>query len=261
MTVLQGAVAESGPARPKRKRFVAHHRHDRTFFLLFLAACWVGVVMGFMPAIAKRWAGQADFPAPLILQIHAFAFGAWLLLLTAQILLVRVRRVGIHRSLGLIGFALVPLMAVSAILSEAYTQRFHVAHPPDNYPFFIVAIFYVLGFAVLAGGALFRRKEPTAHKRLILLATTIIVGAAYARWWGDALTSRFGDGYGGMLVNTYTGTDLLLLAALLYDLVTRGRLHRVYEIGVPTILLCEVATSLVYHAGWWPPIASALVGR
>jgi hypothetical protein len=261
MTVLERAVAESGLTRPGRKRFLAYHKHDRSFFLIFLAACWLGVVMGFTPAIAKRWAGQADFPAPLILQVHAFAFGAWLLLLTAQVLLVRVRRVGIHMSLGLTGFGLVPLMAVSAIVSEAYTQRFHVAHPPNNYPFFIVAIFYVAGFAVLAGAALFRRKDPAAHKRLILLATTIIVGAAYARWWGDPLTARFGDGYAGMLVNTYTGTDLLLLAALLYDLATRGRVHRVYEVGVPAILLCEVATSLVYHADWWPPVAAVLVGR
>jgi hypothetical protein len=174
---------------------------------------------------------------------------------------VRVRRVAIHMRLGLIGFGLVPLMAVSAIVSEAYAQRFRVAHPPDDYPFFFVAIFYAGGFALLAGAALLRRKEPAAHKRLILLATTIIVGAAYARWWGDALTARFGDGYAGMLVNTYTGTDLLLLAALLYDLATRGRLHRVYEIGVPAILLCEVATSLVYHAAWWPPVAAVLVGR
>jgi len=261
MTLLQQGVVDGGAARPTRKRFVAHHRHDRAFFLIFLAACWLGVVMGFTPPIAKRWAGQADFPAPLILQVHAFAFGAWLLLLTAQILLVRVRRVGIHMSLGLIGFGLVPLMAVSAIVSEAYTQRFHVAHPPDNYPFFIVAIFYVSSFAILAGAALLRRKDPAAHKRLILLATTIIVGAAYTRWWGDALTARFGDGYAGMLVNTYTGTELLLLAALLYDLATRGRLHRVYEVGVPAILLGEAATSLVYHAAWWPPVAAVLVGR
>jgi len=261
MTLLQQGAATGGLVPAGRRRFVAHHRHDRTFFLFFLAACWLGVVMGFIPAVAKRWAGQADFPAPFILQVHAFAFGAWLLLLSAQIALVRVRRVGIHRSLGLIGFGLVPLMAVSAIVSEAYTQRFHVAHPPDNYPFFIVAIFYVAGFALLAGAALVRRKDPAAHKRLILLATTIIVGAAYARWWGDALTARFGDGYAGMLVNTYTGTDLLLLAALLYDLATRGRLHRVYEIGVPAILLCEAATSLVYHAAWWPPVAAVLVGR
>jgi FtsH-binding integral membrane protein len=261
MTMIQERGAGGGWVLPKRKRFVAHHRSDRTFFLLFLAACWLGVVMGFTPAVAKRWAGHADYPAPLILQVHAFAFTSWLLLLTAQIGLVRVRRVLVHQTLGLVGFALVPLMAVTALAAEVYSQRFHVAHPPNNFAFFILPIFYALGFAVLAGLALFRRRDPAAHKRLILLATTVIVGAAYARWWGDALTARFGDGYVGMLVNSFAGTDLLLFGAALYDFATRGRLHRVYEIGVPAILLCEIATSFVYHSPAWLPVAAVLVGR
>jgi len=261
MTVAEERRAGGFWALPKRKRFVAHHKSDRTFFLLFLAACWLGVVMGFSPAVAKRWAGHADYPAPLILQVHAFAFGAWLLLLSAQIALVRVRRVKVHQSLGLIGVGLVPLMAVTALLAEIYSQRFHLAQGANNYPFFFVAIFYALGFGALAGAALLRRNDPAAHKRLILLATAIIVGAAYARWWGDPLAARFGDGYVGMLVNTYAGTDLLLLAAALYDYATRGRLHRVYEIGVPVILLCEVATSVVYHSPAWLPVAAVLVGR
>ncbi|MEA3048897.1 MAG: hypothetical protein QOG84_733 [Sphingomonadales bacterium] len=260
MALLQERVAE-GRWRPKRKRFIAHHKGDRNFFLLFLAACWLGVVMGFAPAIAKRWTGHADYPAPLILQVHAFAFCAWLLLLSAQTALVRVRRVRLHQSLGLAGFALVPVMAVSALGAEVHTQRFHAAHPPDNYAFFILPIFYALAFALLAALGLIRRRDPAAHKRLILLATTIIVGAAYARWWGDPLTVLVGDGFGGMLVNTFAGTDLLLLGALVYDVGTRGRLHPVYEIGVPALLICEVATSLVYHSPAWPPVAAALVGR
>jgi uncharacterized membrane protein YozB (DUF420 family) len=248
MSVAGDRRASGAWALPKRKRFVAHHKSDRTFFLLFLAACWLGVVMGFSPAVAKRWAGHATYPAPLILQIHAFAFGAWLFLLSAQIALVRVRQVKVHQSLGLIGVGLVPLMVITALAAELYAQRFHVAHPPNDYAFFILPIFYALGFGVLAGAGLVRRKDPAAHKRLILLATTIIVGAAYARWWGDALTASFGDGYVGMLINTFAGTDLLLLGAALYDYATRRRLHRVYEIGVPAILLCEVATSFVYHS-------------
>ncbi|HEY0314237.1 MAG TPA: hypothetical protein VGC56_17315 [Allosphingosinicella sp.] len=261
MSVAEERRAGGAWALPKRKRFVAHHKRDRTFFLLFLAACWLGVVMGFSPAVAKRWAGHAAYPAPLILQVHAFAFGAWLLLLSAQIALVRVRQVKVHQSLGLIGVGLVPLMTVTALAAEIYSQRFHVAHPPNNYAFFILPIFYALGFGVLAGAGLVRRKDPAAHKRLILLATSIIVGAAYARWWGDPLTARFGDGYVGMLVNTFAGTNLLLLGAALYDYATRRRLHRVYEIGVPAILLCEIATSFVYHSPAWLPVAAILVGR
>ena len=64
-----------------------------------------------------------------------------------------------------------------------------------------------------------------------------------------------------MIINTYTGTNLLLAGAVAYDLVTRKRVHRVYEIGVPMLLLSELAVSLIYHAPEWLPVARYLIGR
>src|SRR4051812_49045556 len=93
-----------------RRRFIAYHKWDRNFFLAFLLLCWFGVLMGFTPAVLQRYRGHADYPAPLILQIHAMAFCAWMALLTAQIALVRSGRQQLHMTLGLVGFALIPLM-------------------------------------------------------------------------------------------------------------------------------------------------------
>jgi uncharacterized membrane protein len=257
-----GEMAVAGAiAVPQPRRFVAFHKWDRNFFLVFLAVCWLGVLMGFVPAAVQRHAGHADYPAPLILEVHAVAFSAWMALLTAQIALIRVRRPQLHMKLGLIAVALIPLMAVSAFLSEVYSQRFRLAHPPDSQAFFIIAIYYVLAFTSLATAAFAARKNPAAHKRLILLATSIIVGAAYGRWWGTGLYNIFGDGLGGMLIYTYTGADLILLGALGYDWWTRGRLHRVYEIAVPAILAGQIATTLISHSPRWLPIARFIVGR
>jgi uncharacterized membrane protein len=255
---METAVEPATPValqQPRRRRFLAYHRWDRNFFLTFLALCWLGVLMGFKPAVMKRYTGHADYPAPLILQIHAVAFSAWLALLTAQIALIRSGRPRVHMTLGLIGFALVPVMAVSAFFSEVYSQRFYFAHPPNSQAFFILPIFYVIAFTSLATAALSVRSNPPAHKRLILLSTTIIVGAAYTRWWGQALSAMVGDGLGGMLINSYTGTNLLLIFAVAYDRFTRGRLHPVYEIAVPAILLGEIATTFIYHSPRWLPIA------
>ena len=88
----------------------------------------------------------------------------------------------------------------------------------------------------------------------------MIVGAAYDRWWGDALTQAFGDGLGGMLINEFAITDLIIFAALAYDYATRGRIHKVYEIAVPLILLVEIATTIIYHSPRWLPVATFLVG-
>src|SRR5690348_352680 len=44
--IMDSADAFAAPvAEPFRRRFVAFHKWDRNFFLGFLAACWLGVIM------------------------------------------------------------------------------------------------------------------------------------------------------------------------------------------------------------------------
>ncbi len=119
----------------------------------------------------------------------------------------------------------------------------------------------MIAFTTLACCALAARKNPAAHKRLILLATTVIVGAAYGRWWGTPLYNVVGDGYAGMLIYTYAGADLLVAGALAYDWITRGRLHPVYEFAVPAILAGQIATTIIYHSPRWLPIARLAIDR
>lgn len=240
--------------------FAPQHRWDRTFFAAFLAIAWIGVLFGFWPASSARFAGKADYAAPLILQIHALAFVGWMLLLTTQILLVRAGRVAVHRRLGMVGAILIPVMAVTAVASELYSQRFYLQRDEGGLDFFILPLFYIAAFATLATAALIAaRKDRSAHKRLLLLATAVIVGAAYARWWGPYLTEAFGDDFWGMLINTFTGTNLILLSALAYDLATRKRPHRVYLVAVPALLAAELACSFIYHAAWWPPLSRRII--
>jgi hypothetical protein len=241
-------------------KFAQRHPSDRAFFATFLAACWVGVAFGFFPASGARVMGRADYVAPLILHIHAAAFVGWLTLLSVQILLIRTGRPKLHMKLGWIGLTLVPVMAYSGIAAELYSQRFYLQRHADNLDFFILPLMYTVMFPIFAlAGLLFARRDPAAHKRLILMATTIIVGAAYARWWGEPLAGAFGDDYLGMLINSFTGTNLILAAAVTYDAITRGRPHRVYLVGIPLILASQLLTSWIYHAEWWPPFSRALI--
>ena len=117
------------------KRFAAYHAADRNFFLLFLVLCWLGVIGGFMPSVTKRFAGNADYAAPLVLQVHVFAVTAWLLVLGMQMALIRWRRPAVHKQLGLAAIILIPIMAVTALWSEIYSQQFYFDHPPNSQAF------------------------------------------------------------------------------------------------------------------------------
>ncbi len=184
-----------------------------------------------------------------------------MILLVAQVLLVRLRRTSVHKTLGLIGFVLIPIMVISALLSERYSQQYYFDHHITDLPFFIIPITYMIAFGTLASFAMALRRDPSAHKRLIVLATSVIVGAAYTRWWGHGLTKVFGDGYFGLIINTYTPTNLFYALLITYDLITRRRLHPVTIAAVPLLVASQFVISFIYHSPDWLPIARAIIGR
>lgn len=242
------------------QRFQPFHRWDRNFFLAFVAACWLGTVMGFAPAVIARFTGQADYKASIVLQVHAFAYPGWLVLLTLQVLLIRLKRPALHQLLGLSALGLIPVMAVTGVWSEILAQRFRGPEDLLAQSFFIVPLFYTFAFVILAGLALMRRKDAAAHKRLILLATATIVGAAYTRWWGAAIMDVTGDGFFGMIANTFTPFWLMAGAAVLYDQITRRQVHRVYLVALPLFAASHLAVSAIYQSDWWRPVSRAMTG-
>jgi len=132
-----------------RRTFSPLHARDRSFFAVFLAACWLGVLFGFYRASSLRFAGHADYPAPPILVAHAILFSAWLALLTTQILFVRTKRLRLHKKLGRVAIVLVPLMVYSAVAAEVHSQRFYIQRHDDDLHFFILPLFYAAAFGVL----------------------------------------------------------------------------------------------------------------
>jgi hypothetical protein len=240
--------------------FAAQHPWDRNFFLAFILACWLGVIMGFAPAVIDRFSGRAGYPASMVLQVHAIVFPAWMVIITCQILLIRTHQVRLHQTLGLSALGLIPVMTVTGVWSEILSQRVYSPNDPLNQAFFIIPLAYMVMFPAVAGAAIWFRRAPSTHKRLILLATTTIVSAAYSRWWNPSIAAVVGDGYIGMMLNSYMGFYLIAGAAMLYDFVTRGRVHPVYLITVPALIFMQAVASYLYHSPDWLPVARRIAG-
>lgn len=239
--------------------FAKTHRWDGGFTLLFLLVSYAAILVGFSESVWRRFEGRADFPAPPILQLHVFLFTAWMLGLAVQFALAR-GHIRLHRLSGLAMLALVPAMAATAIGSEVISQRHYAAEFPDNIRFFIEPIVQVSVFVVCVVAGFAVRRDPPAHKRLMLLATTAIMVAPFSRMWGDWMLARFGDGYWGMILQYFTGPDLMMAALITYDLSTRGSVHHVYRVGVPLILASQLAASAIYHSDTWPLVARGWIG-
>jgi len=185
-------------------------RSDRVFFS-GMALLYAAIVFdGFAPSYYLR---DAALPAlsPLV-HLHGALFTAWMLLFITQTTLVAARRTDIHRRLGIAGAVLAVVMVVVGLAVFFGKFGFH----PDRM-FLSVPLAELLAFGSFVAMGIAYRRQTDMHKRLMLLATINVITPAIGR--GQA--SLFHGGPIGLCVVT----AILVLIALAYDLISRGRVH------------------------------------
>lgn len=240
--------------------FTRRHRLDTTFGWSFVLLAWTVVAIGFASQVRLRFTGQSDYPAPLVLEIHVWAFSAWLTLLTLQVALASSGRLHWHRSVGALGMLLVPVMAWSAIAAECYSQRFYAPGNPENIRFFPIPLNSVLCFVGCALAAFVYRRSPPYHKRLVCLATAVILVAAFARWWGGAIATALPPGFLAEWLSNYAGVLVLFVAAMGYDLATRGSVHPVHRVAIPVLVGMQLLAVAIGQSQAWPELGRRLLG-
>jgi len=193
-------------------------RYDHLFFSGMALLMLLTVFVGF--AHTYYLAGVFSAPLPsLTIHLHGAAFSCWILLLVTQTSLVAAGRVDIHRRLGIAGFLLACLMIILGILA-ATDSLVRASGPPGGDPrfFYIVPLTDMLIFATLIFFAFRARSNPSAHKRLILVATTALLIAAFGRWPIDAVR--------GNPVLAGLCSYVFLLFLVIYDLWSTRMVHR-----------------------------------
>jgi hypothetical protein len=216
MTVDATAAAEA----PQRSRF----------FLVMAIVLFLPVVIGFGPTFFLRpWSGARDplgGPFPLHLIIHGSVLSAWYLLFIVQTTLVAAHRVDLHRRLGVIGVGLaVAVVVASMVTIVRVVPRATISGAPTEVILGVVIgdTAALMGFVTLVtGGVLFRRRA-AAHKRLMFLAATSIIGPAFStvRPIGRALPAL------GLVFPL-----ACIVALVVYDVVTRKRVHPATWFGI-----------------------------
>jgi len=91
------------------------HAIDRWIFVLTAAWFILIVLTGFIPdSVMKVGMVRAGArpPFPLVMHLHAVAMGSFLLLLLTQTVLMATGRRDLHMRLGVLAFALVPVLVV-----------------------------------------------------------------------------------------------------------------------------------------------------
>jgi hypothetical protein len=217
----------------------------------------VTAVVGFAPRSAGILSGAMPMP-PLAVHVHAFLMTAWLALLALQAGLVAAGKPQLHRTLGLASFALAlalltGLIAVAVVRYHDLTEA-GVGALASNILFLQIrsAVLFPLFFAWAIA---VRKSDVDTHKRMLILATFVLLDAAVARhvWLpGNDITVSYDP--------THIYWLLLLVPALVHDTIRLGRPHRAYLVGLALILPCAVATHFIWNSPRWHGIAAALMG-
>ncbi len=220
-----------------------------------------GIVTGFGWDIVDR-ASHHTANWPILVHIHAVAFVTWLALLATQITLVRTRNLALHKRLGLFGAGWAVVMLILAISVSWFMDIRALGTKEADPSFLAIQLNDIILFPTLvAAGLLLRNRDPSAHKRLLLLATIAISDAGFARIGLEVAPKMFGHSFWPSYAVMYPGPVLLVLAMGAYDLITRKRVHPAWVMGGGLIVVGEMTATWLYLSPWWKPIALKLLGH
>jgi hypothetical protein len=212
------------------------------------------VLAGFGPAIDEKLIHPAVAP-PKILWLHGAVFSSWIVFFILQSGLVRTRNVQWHRFIGWFGAGLAAVMIPLGFATGLFMVRFEIfrLHEPGRYAFLAIPFFDISAFAVCIVPAIWWRKKPELHRRLVFFGTCALLVAAFARL--DHAILR-------MHSLQYFGADLLILLGVSRDLLVNGRVHKVYRIALPAYFVAQLFVIYLSRVGpqWWVHIAHGIVG-
>ena len=201
---------------------------DHRFFSVFSIVISATIVAGFANTyLPKVMTGTPAVPP--IIHLHAAVFASWLVLFVVQTTLVLNGRLALHRTLGTFGVILAALMVVVGTAATITVTRMgHTGIPGVEFPnpdgFLLLNLAAIAVFGIFVASGWYMRRNPQAHKRLMLLATTAaLVGPGVSRL-------PFASGKAPVIAALVTA---FLFVGPVYDLITRRRLHPVYMWGVP----------------------------
>jgi hypothetical protein len=224
---------------------IGRRQYDNFFFPGMAFLILIAVLVGF----ARTYFLAGVFRAPLpniLIHIHGAAFSCWIALLITQTLLISTGRVDIHRRLGLAGFGLACLMVILGVLAGSDSLGRGFAPPGSGFDprtFYIIPLADMVVFAVLVFFAFRDRFNPSAHKRLILIATIALMDAPTGRPPFGAITNH------PYLDSVFIWIFLLLMLG--YDLLTLRKVHRAtIWAGLFVVIVGLIRVPIGMTSGW-----------
>ena len=203
--------------------------------------------VGFWPTyFGPLFAGTVE-KLPVI-HVHAAIYVGWLAIFILQATFAATRRMDLHVKLGnfAIGYGvLVILMGVTVAISM-FAVRARAGNFDEAQGRLVAPLADMVFFTPLFIAAVRLRRKPEIHKRLMIVATTVLLVAAIGRM-------QFADRNWQLFIWTSP-----LLVGAVYDIVRRRAIPWIYLFGVAVIAARAFGTAPVRQSAAWHEFATWL---
>jgi uncharacterized membrane protein YozB (DUF420 family) len=228
-------------------------RRRSPFFVIMAGAVAITVFLGFAPSFYLRSTFNPDKRLSILLHIHGFALSAWIILFLVQTILIVRGSPRLHRRLGWVMSGLAACIVV--LMGGAIVDQMQRIPPPFPASFALAfGMFDIIVFATLVGWAVFWRRRPDWHKRLMLSATILLLGAAVVRI--VAFNGIHDPRYFEMA--EYSSAILFFIPCFAYDWATRRKLHPANIVGLVLLLMDLTIQPIVLAWGPWTDFANSI---
>lgn len=228
---------------------------ERRFFLFaaiaFAAITFIGFARTYylVPVIGGA-------PLRWVAHVHGVLMTLWVLLFGAQVFLIRTKRVQTHMRMGWAAVGLAVAILPAGFLTAIYATKYgnSPSTPPDIPPlsFMLIPMADLVMFVIFFSAAIYFRKSPAEHKRLMLLTALNFLPPAVARIPIPELQA-----FGPLWFFGFPA--LLFIAAIVIDTKRTGRLNRVFLIGGVLWIVAMFGRLPLSESGAWLGVAEWLV--
>lgn len=244
--IFQGEVAMN--------ETLAKRAFDRRMFMVWAILFPLIIVAGFARTYYLK--GLFDVPPlpSMLVHAHGLLMTIWVALFATQVWFISSRQVRLHQRLGYGGIWLAVAIIIVGFLTALRAAKFGSSStPPGISPlrFLVVPTTDLLMFAILFGGAVYYRKKPAEHKRLMLLTAVNFLPPAIARIPVASLQALGPLWFFGL-------PTVLVLASVAIDTWRHKHLNRIFIVGALLLIVSYVGRLVVMGTDTWLTIATWL---
>ena len=233
---------------------------DRWFYVGVTSSVILLNLVSFGPTIIDPSARTVPLPLTSIVLTHVLVSLAWLLTFLVQVTLVATGRPAVHRRVGVIGILLSAAFIVVTwfMLVEGARRGFDLGG--DLVPRgrtvdpgkFLAPAYALVPFGVFVAAAVWCRRRPAVHKRLMMLAMVTTTGAPVVHLMG----------HWQLPFLIFPVSQIMLLSLLpIHDRLSQGRIQPVSLWGgVAAFAWAPLFFNLIAPTPAWHAFAGWIVG-